>query len=175
MFQITSAVPMKQIMVSVYISFFVNSFLIFKKCCVGIEAEVAEVIEEESPEKGDEGEDNEGVQDKGETDKMGTEDKGAEGKNEDEGVQFEPDTEAEEESSETTDDQARSTPRSGQTKKNMKKKATKKLKRGTKKQKLESDIENLSKEFEDHCQSSGKLLGLKLSLILLSNIPFFFI
>jgi hypothetical protein len=90
-------------------------------------------------------------------------------------VQFEPDTEAEEESSETTDDQARWTPRSTQAKQNLKKWATKRQKRGTKKQKLESDIGNLPKEIEDHCQSSGKLLRLKLSLILLSIIPFFFI
>jgi hypothetical protein len=77
-------------MVSVYFSFFViYSFLIFKKCGVGIEAEddsakakVAEVIEEENPEIGDEGENNEGVQDKGEKDEMGTEDTGAEGNNE---------------------------------------------------------------------------------------------
>jgi hypothetical protein len=74
-------------MVSVYFSFFViHSLLIFKKCCVGIEAEddsakakVAEVIEEENPEIGYEGEKNEGVQDQGEKDEMGTEDTGAEG------------------------------------------------------------------------------------------------
>ncbi|EFX71590.1 hypothetical protein DAPPUDRAFT_326965 [Daphnia pulex] len=39
--------------------------------------------------------------------------------------------------------------------------ATKRQKRGTKKQKLESDIGNLPQEFEDNCQSSDSDDGQK--------------